>query len=175
MVERERDDATLRCIFECPVSGAQFEGEGRLSAMGSPRQSMLSEIGYQIQRWVGEIVNALFGSYQAEWMAEDAAGVVVDKAAESSGMKYSDETIQEAVVEAFESVQEHFVWDAANNQWIADDRNLEGDQAGWLSACLTAAVERHGGQVARPSEAASVEGTPEYRSRSFSAANTGGT
>lgn len=155
LADKTIEDSEVTCLFECPITGEQFEGTAQIRAVGQ-RRSVFQSVLRSVFRMVGSLVQEITGSYRISRMARQFGSDAAEQAAESSGLKYADETIQEGVLEAFEEVRQNFVWDAEREQWIADEDAV--DQEGWLFQLFEEVSGRQGGDVVD-----GANGRPELR------------
>lgn len=123
VVEKSFDRRDVQCVFECPVSGDRFEGEGYVDPehdlQTRVQTSFLRKMGYRVAQWLGDLVHSLTGSRIMEEVADSLAYEAAEVAEEGSGIAFSEEAEREAVVLAFEDVKNEFIWDSEAGRWIS--------------------------------------------------------
>jgi hypothetical protein len=124
LADRRIDGSSVECVFQCPSSGARFEARSHIRSDNSlasrARQSIFRNIVRSLSRGLGRMIRSVFGNnYLVRRLVGDVANDALYGATRSSGLKYSDDEIESAVVDAFGRVQQNFYWDQGAGRWIA--------------------------------------------------------
>jgi hypothetical protein len=119
------DGGTVRVSWKCPATGRTV---GESTASMQPDASMTGRVRASVKRNV--VSEVIYGA--ARFLAGrigGAAGRVVNDAVytaasdlnskASAGSEYTEASRRAAIVSAFDTVKEHFVWDAPTGRYIA--------------------------------------------------------
>jgi hypothetical protein len=119
------DGASVRVRWKCPKTGRAM-GESTASMVAddsvggrvraSVKRSVASELIYGAARLIGNVLGGAVGRVVNN-AVYTAAGDINAKA--TSGVDYSEASRQAAVVAAFESVRDQFVWETDGKRFIA--------------------------------------------------------
>ena len=113
--------SAMHVVFRCPVSGQTVESRGALQAANtvgnrvtkSAKRSML----YSLRNALSRALRSTLGYGIAGQVASDAARGAMNTS--GSNVSYSDSDRQAAMVRAFQSVANQFVWDSQNSRYIS--------------------------------------------------------
>jgi tellurite resistance protein len=112
--------SSMQVVFRCPVAGQTVEARGHLQATktmgGRAADSAKRSVVYSLRTALSRSIRRAFGYGIAGQVVSDVArGSTSSSASQAS---YSDSDRKQAMVRAFESVSNQFVWDSANNRYI---------------------------------------------------------
>mgnify|MGYP002631913712 CR=1 FL=1 len=121
---------TVEVVFACPVSGQQVQARHTLPA----NRSVGKQVGQRVQRslmWsvrgaLASAIRSALGHGVAGRVASDVAYQMMNEATRtqsSTSMSKGEE--QEAVLEAFVSVQSQFMWDPNRSGWVGREAAAE--------------------------------------------------
>lgn len=119
------DGVSVRVRWKCPKTGrAMGESTASMAAddsvagrvRASVKRSVASELIYGAARLLGSVLGGAVGRVVNN-AVYTAAGDINAKA--TSGVDYSEASRQAAIVAAFESVKDQFVWETDNKRFVA--------------------------------------------------------
>lgn len=122
IAQANQQGSTMHVTFRCPVSGHTVESRGHLQAantMGSRvAQSAKRSVLWSLRSSLSRAIRSSLGYGIAGRVAADAASGAINTSG-SGQQSYSEADRQAAMVRAFESVANQFVWDAQNNRYVS--------------------------------------------------------
>jgi hypothetical protein len=115
---------TLQVRFQCPVSGQTVDARHnvpRNNSMGARVSSQMKRnLMWSLQSAVASAIRSTMGYNFAGRVASDVARSAMSGVQQQvSSQTLSSREQADALVEAFRSVQNQFVWDAQRNTWIS--------------------------------------------------------
>lgn len=119
IADAQQQGAQMVCTFRCPVTGAELQARGKLQkGAGSQAADRAKKSVTRGLKWkLARAIRSALGYGMAGQVAGDVAGGMMNGG--GSQTSYSDGEKQAAIVDAFESVSDRFLWDAAGNRWIS--------------------------------------------------------
>jgi len=119
------DGAQVDVVWKCPATGRQV---GKSTAYMTADASLTGRVGANVKRTIvqeitygaARFISGLLGGTAGRVVgnaAYTAAGDVQHRA--TSGVDYTEASRQAAIVVAFESVQDSFVWDDQRRRFVA--------------------------------------------------------
>lgn len=120
--EQQQDDL-MKVTFRCPRSGRVLSADAVIEAretVGSVATDVAKrETAWGLFSWVSNAVSSVLGGGVAGEVAGHVAGETAYRGVEDSrSFSFSAKDKETAVLEAFRSVQESFVYDEQNGQWV---------------------------------------------------------
>lgn len=121
---------TVEVVFACPSSGQQFPARHTVSA----DRSVSGQVGQRVQRslmWsmrsaVASAIRSTLGHGVAGRVASDVVYSAMNEATRvQSSNNLSRREQDAAVIEAFQQVQHHFVWDSQRSGWVSKEAAQE--------------------------------------------------
>lgn len=123
IVQAERNNASMRCIFECPITGERVKSSARIRrsqeltdvAVRKTKQSLNRSFRHSIRHGIlRKLGYNMFGYFMAE-MGSSVAHEVIS----SVQSTFTAEEQEKAMIEAFENVKSRFAWDKENGRWVS--------------------------------------------------------
>ena len=118
----EQQGSSMRVSFRCPVTGQVIEASGALqrsNTMGDRvAESAKRSVMYGLRNALTRSIRRALGYGIVSNVVADAARGAASGSGQAS-QDYSDDEKQAAIVRAFESVSNQFVWDGANNRFVS--------------------------------------------------------
>lgn len=113
--------SSMHVVFRCPVSAQTVEARGLLQAANTlgnrAAESAKRSVLHGLRNALSRSIRRAFGYGLAGQVATDVTRGAVSSSG-GSGASYSDTDRKQAIVRAFESVSNQFVWDSANSRYI---------------------------------------------------------
>lgn len=167
----DQQGSSMHVVFRCPVSGTTVEARGHLQAANTvasrATKSAKRSVLYGLRSSLTRALRGALGYGVAGRAAADAASGAMSSA--GSGQSYSEADKQAAVVRAFESVSNQFVWDAQNNRYISGQAagQVMTDFMQQLSSAPVASPYDRGVLARMLTEIASADGVVADQERVF--------
>ncbi|MGB0387176.1 MAG: hypothetical protein ACPGWR_20350 [Ardenticatenaceae bacterium] len=123
IVQAEQNNANMRCIFECPVTGERVKSSARIRrsqeltdvATRKTKQSLNRSFRHSIRQGIlRKLGYNMFGYFMAEMASSVASDIIL-----SVQSTFTAEEQENAIVEAFENVKSRFAWDEQNGRWLS--------------------------------------------------------
>ncbi len=115
----EVDGSGVTVVFQCPVSGEQIQGRGRVQESGSSFGKEVKRTLWQNMRWsLSRAMYSVFGYGVGGAIGStvvDAAGSM----ASAGGTKLKEADFKAAVLDAFRGVSNRFAWDETNQRFVS--------------------------------------------------------
>lgn len=123
IVAEKQDANVMRVTFRCPRSGRVLSADAIIeeeeTAGTVARDVAKREVSWGVFRWVADAVSSVVGGGMAGHIAGDVAGEVAYEGVSNSGnFVFSAKQKQAAVLEAFRSVEDQWVFDEQASQWV---------------------------------------------------------
>ena len=123
IVELNTQGRSVNIIFQCPVSGEKVSARQHVAqkrTMGSQlQQSVQRNAMYAVQNMISQVIRSVFGYNMLGRVASDVTRQTVYSASNTMRNSLSKSEREQAVVDAFQSIQRKFSWDKVNNRWLS--------------------------------------------------------
>lgn len=109
---------SLQITFTCSVTGQSVEATGRMQRSSNPgagalvRQSLVRNLMWSLRRWIYRLMGRGMGARIAGDLISQTARGAANRA------QFTRADRQDAIVRAFGTVQDQFVWDNHTDHWI---------------------------------------------------------
>lgn len=129
IVNLQEQGRSVQVMFQCPMTGHQFSGRAsaaRDHSLGSKvKKNTQQSLLYAAQRALSQVLREVFGHNSLGRMASDVTRRTMYSASSQMMNGLSTKEKEQAIVKAFQSVRQNFMWDENHMRWISKQGHSE--------------------------------------------------